>query len=86
MFHLQPSTINVTAQEVEEIKALSLKQLKSQCKSNTHGNNQSSYNGLNGLNLTSYLSEDEDNNMVVDYEQIENDATSPSVPKTTEKQ
>ncbi|CAI8494936.1 hypothetical protein ACO0OL_004229 [Hanseniaspora opuntiae] len=89
MFHLKPSTINITAQEVDEIKSLTLSQLKHQLKThtNTHIPND---NKINALNLTSYLSDNEEDlkdiNTNAEYDQMENNAISPLLPKTKENQ
>lgn len=89
MFHLKPSTINITAQEVDEIKSLTLSQLKHQLKThtNTHIPND---NKINALNLTSYLSDNEEDlkdiNTNAEYDQMENNAISPLLTKTKENQ
>ncbi|KAL6930274.1 uncharacterized protein HGUI_02164 [Hanseniaspora guilliermondii] len=88
MFHLKPSTINITAQEVDEIKALPLSQLKHQLKTHTNTHSIPNDNTINALNLTSYLSDNEDEhkdiNTNIEYDQMENDAISPLLPKTKE--
>lgn len=90
MFHLKPSTINITAQEVDEIKSLSLSQLKHQLKTHSNTTHIPNDNTINALNLTSYLSDNEDDlkdiNTNAEYDQMENNAISPLLPKKKENQ
>ena len=85
MFHLKPSTINITTQEIDEVKHLSLNQLKDQLKFSTASTTQ--YNTINAMSLTSYLSdnEEESEKMVVESDQLENIAGSLLIPKQQER-
>lgn len=85
MFHLKPSTINITTQEIDEVKSLSLNQLKEQLKSNKASTTPN--NAINAMNLTSYLSDNEEDpeKMVIEPDQFENIAGSPLIPKQQER-
>lgn len=90
MFHLKPSTINITAQEVDEINSLTLSQLKHQLKTLANTTDIPNDNKVNALNLTSYLSDNEaefkDMTTNAEYDHLENNAISPLLPKTKETQ